>query len=150
MSYSPKESIALKVGMTDKDQVVHGPGTGNIKKPFLERYAKKTKSNIERLFKNFKNPYHHAGHTQFHWTDQKVKIHTFICLSGLLLSQFIWKKAREAGYSYSIETLLDKLTEVRQAEIVSLLTGFKGKPSKEVQLEEMDPELLKLYQDLDK
>ncbi len=106
-------------------------------------------SNIERVFKNFKNPYHHAVHPQFHWTDQKIKVHTFICLTGLLLSQVIWKKAREAGYSYSIETLLDKLTEVRQAEIVSL-TGFKGKPSKEVQLEKMEPELLQLYQVLDK
>ena len=106
-------------------------------------------SNIERVFKNFKNPYHHAVHPQFHWTDQKVKVHTFICLTGLLLSQVIWKKAREAGYNYSIETLLDKLAEVRQAEIVSL-TGFKGKPSKEVQLEEMEPELLELYQNMDK
>jgi len=41
------------------------------------------------------------------------------------------------------------LAEVRQAEIVSL-TGFKGKPSKEVQFEEMEPELLELYQKLDK
>jgi len=90
------------------------------------------------VFKNFKNtPYHHAVHPQVHWTDQKVKVHTFVCLTGLLLSQVIWRKAREAGYNYRIETLLDKLTEVRPAEIVSL-TGFNGEPGKEVQFEEMN------------
>jgi len=55
----------------------------------------------------------------------------------------------EARYNYSIETLLDKLTEDRPTEIVSL-TGFNGEPSKEVQFEKMDLELLELYQDLDK
>lgn len=106
-------------------------------------------SNVERVFKSFKNPYHHAVHPHFHWTDQKVKVHTFICLTGLLLSQSLWKKAKEAGYNFSIETLLDKLMEVREAEIVSL-TSLKGKPIKEKQLEEMEPELLELYQELDK
>ncbi len=104
-------------------------------------------SNIERVFKQFKNPYHHAVHPQFHWTDQKVKVHTFICLTGLLLSQALWKKAQEAGYSFSIETMIDQLTEVRQAEIVTL-TGLKGKPAKEIRLEEMEPAVLKLYQEL--
>ncbi len=36
------------------------------------------------------------------------------------------------------------LSEVRRAEIVSI-TGFKGKPAKVSQLEEMEPELNKLY-----
>jgi transposase len=49
---------------------------------------------------------------QYHWTDQKIKVHTFICLIGLLLSQVLWKKARDAGYSMSVETLIDRLTEI--------------------------------------
>gem|GEM_PF-2317064 len=55
-------------------------------------------SHVERAFKQLKNPYHHAVTPQYHWTDQKIKVHTFICLIGLLLSQLLWKKAREAGY----------------------------------------------------
>lgn len=74
-------------------------------------------------------------------------MHTFICLTGLLLSQVLWKKAQEAGYSFSFETLIDKLTEVRKAEIVTL-SGLKGKPVKEIRLEEMEPELMKLYQEM--
>ena len=59
-------------------------------------------SNIERLFKHLKNPYHNAVYPRYHWTDQKIKVHTFICLIGLLLSQIVWKKARDAGYSMTI------------------------------------------------
>ncbi len=84
---------------------------------------------------------------QYHWTDQKVKVHTFICLTGLLLSQLLWKKTKELDYTYSIETVIDKLTSIRKADIVSL-TGLKGKPARVSQLEEMDPDLEKLYQAL--
>ena len=91
------------------------------------------------MFKHFKNPYHHAVQPQFH----------FICLSALLLSQALWKKAREAGYNFSIETMIDKLTEVRKVELITL-TGLKGKPAKETRLEDIETGLLKLYQELDK
>ncbi len=102
-------------------------------------------SNIERIFKHLKNPYHNAVYPQYHWTDQKIKVHTFICLIGLLLSQIVWKKARDAGYNMTIETLIDQLTEVRRAEIVTIISP-KGKAKKETQLEEMEPELHKLYE----
>jgi transposase len=101
-------------------------------------------NNVERTFKHMKNPYHNAVHPQYHWTDQKIKVHTFICLIGLLLSQILWKKAREAGYSMSLENLIDKLEEVRQAEIITV-NSLKSKPVREIQLEEMDPKLEELY-----
>jgi transposase len=104
-------------------------------------------SNVERVFKHFKNPYHHAVRPQYHWTDQKIKAHTFICLIGLLLSQILYKKACNLGYSFSIENLLDRLMEVRETEIVTI-TDLKGRPHKEVQLEYMEPALQKIYEDL--
>jgi len=105
--------------------------------------------NIERVFKHLKNPYHNSVHPQYHWTDQKIGVHTFICLIGLLLSQILWEKAREAGHNLSLETLIDKLTEVRKVEIITV-TSLQGKPVKETQLEEMPPELQRLYNDLAK
>ena len=104
-------------------------------------------SNIERVFRHFKNPYHHAVCPQFHWTDQKIKVHTFICVIGLLLSQLLWKKACTAGYTLSIENLLDRLMEIRETEVVTI-TDLKGRPQKEVQLEEVEPWLQKLYEKL--
>ncbi len=104
-------------------------------------------SNVERVFKHLKSPYHNSVRPQYHWTDQKIKVHTFICLTGLLLSQLLWKKTKELDYKYSIETVIDKLTSIRKVDIVSL-TGLKGKPARVTQLEEMDPDLEKLYQAL--
>ena len=104
-------------------------------------------SHVERVFKHLKNPYHNSVYPQFHWTDQKIKVHTFICLIGLLLSQILWKRAREAGYSLSMESLIDRLTRVRMAEVV-ILTGFKAKPVKEIRLEDMEPDLRLLYDTL--
>jgi len=104
-------------------------------------------ANIERIFKHLKNPCHNAVNPQYHWTDQKIKVHTFICLIGLLLSQVLWKKARDAGYSMTLETLIDRLTEIRKAEIITI-TSLKSKPERETQLEQMEPELEKLYETL--
>lgn len=104
-------------------------------------------SNVERVFKCLKNPYHNCVHPQYHWTDQKIKAHTFICLAGLLLSQALVKKASDAGYNMSIESLIDRLSEVRMAETITVF-NLNSKPVRETQLEEMDPALQKFYDDL--
>jgi len=91
-------------------------------------------NNIERLFKHLENFYHNAVYPQYHWADQKIKVHTFICLIGLLFSQVIGKKACDASYNMTIESLIDQLTEIRQAEIITI-TSLKGKPEKETKLE---------------
>ncbi len=104
-------------------------------------------SNVERVFKHLKNPYHNCVHPQYHWTDQKIRVHTFICLTGLLLSQVLVKKASDAGHNMSVENLIDRLSEVRIAETVTL-HSLNSKPVREKQLEEMGPELEKLYADM--
>jgi transposase len=86
--------------------------------------------NVERVFKQLKNPYHNAVQPQYHWTDQKIQVHTFIWLIGMLLSQVLWKKAKDLGYTISTENLIGMLSEVRKAEIVTV-TGLKGKPARE-------------------
>lgn len=101
-------------------------------------------SNVERTFKQLKNPFHHAVTPQFHWTDQKIKVHTFICLTGLLLSQLLWKKTYEAGYRMNVETLLDRLSEIRKAEIYTV-HNLKEKPQKHEQFEEVDSDIEQIY-----
>jgi len=48
---------------------------------------------------------------------------------------------------YPSEKQILIFADVRKAEIISV-TDLKGKPAKENQLEEMDPELQKLYEEL--
>ena len=106
-------------------------------------------SKIEKLFRHLKNPYHLAVRPQFHWTDQKIKVHTFICLLGLLLTEILRKKVYDAGIKISLDEILSYLGNIRES--VSLLSpGGKGKPRVEVQLEEMDETEKKLFDIVEK
>ncbi len=51
------------------------------------------------------------------------------------------------GYTSSIEKIIGELSMVRQTKIVTI-TGLKGKAPKEIQLEEMEPDLEKMYNDM--
>lgn len=71
---------------------------------------------IEQAFKNLKNPYHLAIRPQFHWTDQKIKVHYFICIIGYLLATLLWKKAKEkANFTGTLDNFLDYLNNIRLA-----------------------------------
>jgi len=59
--------------------------------------------------------YHLAVRPQLHWTDQKIKVHTFICLLGLLLTEILRKKVHDAGIKMSLD-----LGNIRES--VSLLS----------------------------
>jgi transposase len=92
---------------------------------------------IEHAFKNMKNPYHLALKPQYHWTDQKIKVHYFICVIGYLLSSIIWREARlKAGYTGNLDNLLDMLNNIR---LGTMLEESKktGKPKATYMLEEM-------------
>ena len=95
-------------------------------------------SKIEHAFKNMKNPYHLALKPQYHWTDQKIKVHYFICVIGYLLSSIIWREAKhKPGYAGSLDNLLDLLNNIR---LGTMLEESKktGKPKATYKLEEMN------------
>ena len=95
-------------------------------------------SKIEHAFRNLKNPYHLALKPQYHWTDQKIKVHYFICVIGYLLSSIIWREARlKAGYTGSIDGLLDMLNNIRLATMLEE-SKKAGKPKANYLLEVMN------------
>jgi transposase len=76
-------------------------------------------SKIEHAFRDMKNPHHLALKPQYHWTDQKIKVHYFICVIGYLLSSIIWREARlKTGYKGSLDGLLDMLNNIRLATML--------------------------------
>jgi len=106
-------------------------------------------SKIEKVFRHLKNPYYLAVRPQFHWTDQKIKVHTFICLLGLLLAEILRKKVHDAGIKMSLDDIFNHLGNIRESVSLSF-TGKKGKPRVEVQLEEMDETGKKLFDIVEK
>jgi transposase len=101
--------LGFRILMTDH----HDWSTESIIKAYYGQ------SMIEHAFKNLKNPYHLALRPQFHWTDQKIKVHFFICVMGYLLSAIVWREARtKAGFNGTLDTLLDILNNIRLATML--------------------------------
>jgi transposase len=100
-------------------------------------------SKVECVFKNMKNPFHLALRPQYHWTDQKIQVHGFICLLSFLLSMVAYKKAKEkTKFKGSPHTLLEKLSEIRLATFIeSPQQKTKGKYKATYCLEEMQEDL---------
>lgn len=95
---------------------------------------------IEHAFKNLKNPYHLTLKPQFHWTDQKITVHYFICMLGYLLSTLLWREVKtKTPFNGTLDNLLDILNNIRLATLLED-TKSKGRIKATYKLEEMGPE----------
>lgn len=134
-----EQKLGFRILMTDRDDW----DTGRI----IETYY--SQASVEGAFKNIKNPHHLALKPQFHWTDQKIIVHNFMCVLGYLLSTLIWREARrKAGFTGSLDSLLDVLNNIRLATLIEQPKG-RGRPKVVYKLEEMSAEELALLDALD-
>jgi transposase len=97
-------------------------------------------SHVEAVFGHLKDPEHLALRPQFHWTDQKLHVHVFLCVLGYLLARTLWLEAQQAGAPYaSQEALLDAHARVRRVTVARPASGGKGRLRVTTQLEDVDP-----------
>ena len=52
--------------------------------------AYRGQSTVESAIRNLKNPFHMAVRPQFHWTDQKIKVHYLICILSYLMTSYVY------------------------------------------------------------
>lgn len=137
-----EDSLGFRILMTDR----HEWSSEQIINTFHGQSA------VEAAFKNIKNPYHLAVTPEFHWTDQKIKVHHFICVLGYQLAALIWREARmKAGFKGTLDTLLGMLNNVRLAILLED-TGRRGRAKAIYKLEEMpdgEQSLMKTLQLMD-
>lgn len=107
--------------------------------------AYRGQSQAEASFRQLKDDDHLAVRPQYHWTDQKIRVHAFICLTALLMARTVEHQARQAGYAGSLSSLLDQLGKLRLAMI---LEPTQGRPRCTWQFEETDPGTLALFSKL--
>ena len=125
-----EDKLGFRILMTNR----HDWGTEEIIKTYWGQ------ADIENAFKNLKNPYHLTLKPQFHWTDQKIIVHYFICVLGFLLTTIIWRQVKiKIGYKCCIDTLLDTLNNIRLATLLEKSTT-PGRVKAEYKLEEMTQE----------
>lgn len=83
---------------------------------------------------------------QFHWTDQKVRVHIFICLLALMLGRLLHKVARDQyDYSGGVATLLDDSATVRLALVIKQAAKRGAKPECVWMLEDRDNSVVEFF-----
>lgn len=103
--------------------------------------AYRGQSRVEAAFRDLKDPGMLATRPQFHWTDQKLQVHAFMCVTAYMLVRLLWWRARrDAGFTGSARNLLAQLARIRRCRIVEH-TGRAGRPRVRQQIEEMESEL---------
>jgi transposase len=105
--------------------------------------AYRGQARVERAFRDLKDPWVGALRPQFHWTDQKLTIHTFMAVLGLTLGRLLLLRAEKAGFRGSVRTLIQRLETLRTATILQQPEAT-GKPRVREQLEDCSPELRQL------
>jgi transposase len=101
-------------------------------------------SKVEGAFRNLKDPGMFSTRPQFHWTDQKLHVHAFMCVTGYLLVRLLWRRAhRSSSFTGSPRRLLSELSQIRCCRMVEC-TGRPGRPRVRRQLEDMPPHLQRL------
>ena len=103
---------------------------------------------VEDAFRQLKDDEHMAVRPQYHWTDQKIHVHTFCCLLALLLGRIIALDARRLGYREGLSGLLDLLGTIRLAMVLRSSGTKGGRPRCKWTLEEADPDALRLFRHL--
>ena len=79
----------------------------------------------------------------FHWTDQKIRVHSFYCVIALTIARVMRRQAQHAGITISVTELLDTLRGIQ--ETVLLYQGQRGRPRARRMLTEINPTQQGLY-----
>ena len=104
----------------------------------IEAYRGQAKA--ESAFRHLKDPRMLATRPQFHWTDQKLRVHAFVCVTAYLLVTLLHRRARQnAAYVGGSRSLMAELGEIRCCRLIDL-TGHKGRPRVRLQIEEIGEE----------
>jgi transposase len=117
-------------------------GTGEIVAAY------RGQSRVEAAFRDLKNPGMLAVRPQFRWTDQKLRVHAFICVVAYLLVMLLHRRARQrAAFVGEAQDLLTELAAIRCCRMIDQ-TGKRGRPRVRWQVEETEPERLALAEAL--
>jgi len=75
--------------------------------------AYRDRNEVEQLFAEMNDPMTVPFRPVRHWTDQKIVVHAFICILGLLLLKLLQLKLKEQRIALSLEIIKDELSPVQ-------------------------------------
>jgi len=78
---------------------------------------------VERAFRDLKDPTLVQFRPMFHWTDSKIRVHALCCVLALTLLGLLHRRVVQSGVEISRSRLLEELKQVRA---VTNLYGSEG------------------------
>lgn len=73
---------------------------------------------VEEAFKRMKNSAFLHWQPAYHWTDQKLRVHSFYCVLGLLLATLAHRQAHTAGIDVSLPGMLKQLGDLNEVAVI--------------------------------
>lgn len=108
--------------------------------------AYRSQYKLEHQFRNMKDPRGLSWWPRFHWTDQKIRVHAFYCVVGLLLLALIQRKLAQRDVDIPIPRMVKQLRAIRE---VTHLVSSGAAPGTTTALTEMNDEQQRLFDLLD-
>ncbi|MCL5066293.1 MAG: IS1634 family transposase [Firmicutes bacterium] len=71
-------------------------------------------SHVESTFRDLKQPCWIGWQPQFHWTDDKIRVHGLICVLAVTLSHLLHREYARAGLEISLPRLLEQLATIQE------------------------------------
>lgn len=101
---------------------------------------------IEESFKRMKDTHFLSYRPVFHWTDQKIRVHTFYCVLALMLCSLLKRELHQRGFDMSIPQILDTLSDIKEVVVVYPKKGQSKKDRQQITLTKLTPEQKKLME----
>ncbi len=94
---------------------------------------------VENLFRVSKDPDHFSVRPQHHWTDDKIRMHVFICMTTLIIAEALRMGLEASGFTLTKEKLMEELGKIRDGWV------FLGEKKVKRAMEKLDAEQQKLW-----
>ena len=102
---------------------------------------------VEGAFRQMKDTGHVSFRPTYHWTDQKLRVHAFTCVTALLLCTLLRRRLAQQGIELSVDGMLEALGSVREVHV--LLTSGRGRPRVRRTHSELSPVSRRLFDELE-
>lgn len=103
----------------------------------------RSQADVEASFRQLKDPKVVSFSPIYHFTDHKIRVHTFTCVLALQIAHLIRRHATQSGLDLSVRRLLAALAGIE--ETVLLYQGDRGRPRARRIITDLDPTQHRLH-----
>ena len=105
--------------------------------------AYRSQADVEASFRQLKDPKVVSFSPIFHFTDHKIRVHTFTCVLALQIAHLMVRHATQGGLGLSVRRLLATLAGIE--ETILLYQGDRGRPRARRIITDLDPTQKRLH-----